>query len=199
MTALGAKVGLSGTNIARRENGRTRVKPNERFKFADAFGLAILDFDEQWRDWQPARSRGGDGIPVINRAPAGLIQNYEEYGIDSGQGYEYIDFGDITDQLAFAIVVVGDSMEPTLRENDTLVLSPIDPYKPHTDRLHNGAIVFVRFTVEFHGGGCTLARFYDESDSRVRLQKDNAKYPPIICNREGIQMMAVAVERRIKL
>lgn len=150
------------------------------------------------RDWIETHSRGTPGIHVINRAPAGQIMDYEEYGIDSGQGYEYLDLGDINDNLAFAVVVVGKSMEPTLRDGDYLVLSPLDPYKPHNDRLGDGAIVFVRFTYE-HSGGCTLARFFDEGDGKIRLQKDNPAYAAINCDREDIQSLAIAVERRVKL
>jgi len=196
---LADKVGLDRTGIARRENGKIRVRGNERPKFAQAFGMTLIEFDEQWRDWIVTRSRGAPGIPVINRAPAGQVIDYEEYGVDSGQGYEYLDLGDINDNLAFAVVVVGDSMEPALSEGDYIVLSPLDPYKPHNDRLKNGAIVFVRFTIEYRESGCTLARFFPGEDGQIRLQKDNPHYPPIICAREDIQSMAIAVERRVKL
>lgn len=195
---LAVKVGLDRTSIARRENGKTRVKGNERPMFAQAFGMTLIQFDEQWRDWIVTRSRGAPGIPVINRAPAGQILDYEEYGIDSGQGYEYLDHGDIDDKLAFAVVVVGDSMEPVLIEGDYVVLSPLDPYKPHNDRLKDGTIVFVRFTYE-HSGGCTIARFFDEGGGKIRFQKENPAYVAINCIREDIQSMAIAVERRVKM
>jgi|GEM_PF-2360133 len=194
---LGQKVDLDGTNIARREMGRTKVKAAERFRFAQAFGMSITEFDEQWRQWIVPRTRGGHGIPVINRAPAGQIVDYEEYGVDSGQGYEYIDFGTITDSHAFAVVVVGDSMQPTLADGDQLVLSPVDPYKADP-RLSNGRIVFIRFTQEY-GGGCTLARFFDDGGGCIRLHKDNPNYRPIECDRTDIQGLAIALERRVRL
>jgi SOS-response transcriptional repressor LexA len=134
---------------------------------------------------------------VINRAPAGQILDYEEWGVDSGQGYEYVDFGTVTDPLAFCVIVVGQSMQPALTDGDQLILSPIDPYKPD-DRLADGKIVFVRFTVE-NSGGCTLARFYQEQAGRIRLHKDNPAYAPIHCQREHIQGIAIAIERRVRL
>ena len=111
-----------------------------------------------------------------NRAPAGQIVDYEEYGVDSGQGYEYVDFGSVTDPLAFCVIIVGHSMQPTLNDGDQLVLSPVDPYKAD-ERLVDGRIVFVRFTRE-HDGGCTVARFFDDGDGRVRLHKDNPTFAP---------------------
>lgn len=195
---LGKRVGLDGTNIARRERGQIRVKPVERPRFADAFGMSLIDFDDQWRNWQLERTRGAHGIPIINRAPAGMIVDYEEHGVDTGQGFEYVDFGDITDPLAFGVIVVGDSMESTLSDGDKVILSPIDPYR-QSDLLANGKIVFVRFGVEFNDGGCTLARFYADEDGQIRLQKDNPDYRPILCGREDVQSVAVAIERRLKL
>lgn len=194
---LGAQVGLNGTNIARREIGTTRVKAGERVKFAKAFGMSLADFDEQWRQWSMPRTKGGDGIPVINRAPAGQIVDYEEWGVDSGQGYEYVDAGSIVDPLAFCVIVVGNSMQPVLQEGDQLILSPVDPYKADA-RLTDGKIVFVRFTVE-RDGGCTLARFYNEAEGRIRLHKDNPSFAPIHCEREDIQSIAIAIERRVRL
>lgn len=194
---LGEKVGLDGTNIARRESGRTRVHPSERPLFAKAFGMTLIQFDEAWRDWSVPRSVGGEGVPIINQAPAGKIIDYEEYGIDSGQGYTYVDRGAVDDAMAFGVIVVGDSMEPRLREGDCLILSPADPYK-RSDQLVDGKIVLVRFTTE-HGGGCTVARYFREGDDQVRLQKDNPRYKPIVCNRAAIQSIAVGVERREKL
>ena len=197
---LAARVGLDRTNIARREGGTTRVKGNERIAFAKAFGISVPEFDEMWRDWTVTRTRGGPGIPIINRAPAGQIADYEEYGVDSGQGMEYVDFGDIRDELAFGVIVVGSSMEPRLREGDYIILSPVDPYRAD-GKLRNGKIVFVRFGPEYRDG-CTLARFFAEEggeEGRIRLQKDNPAYKPIMCRREDIQLVAVALERREKL
>ena len=194
---LGELVGLDHTNIARRESGRTRVKPSERPVFAKAFGLSVVEIDEHWRQWEVTRTQGGNGIPVINRAPAGMIVDYEEYGVDSGQGVEYLDWGSVADRLAFAVIVCGESMEPSLADGDQLVLSPVDPYRAD-GKLEDGKIVFARFTAE-HGGGCTLARFFGEEGGRVLLQKDNPRYKAIRCDREGIELVAVAIERRTKL
>ncbi|MBD3241602.1 MAG: helix-turn-helix domain-containing protein [Chitinivibrionales bacterium] len=194
---LGERVGINGTNIARRETGQTRVRANERFAFAKAFGMTVIEFDEQWREWSVPRTRGAPGIPVINRAPAGEVIDYEEYGVDSGQGFEYVDRGDIQDDLAFAVIVVGESMEPRLKDGDYVILSPCDPYKGD-GKLQPGNIVFVRFS-EDAGGGCTLARFFVEDEGQIRLQKDNPAYAPVVCEREAVQRIAVAVERREKL
>ncbi len=210
---LGERVGLDGTNIARRERGSTKVKPAERQKFARAFGLSLNDFDNAWRVFRTERTQGGRGIPLINKVPAGEVQDYEEYGVDSGQGYEYLDYGDIRDDQAFALEIVGDSMQPRLNEGDRVVFSYCDPYRDD-GKLKPGRIVFVRLAVgealtfqskkkdnemTYQGGGCIVARFYPLDGGQILLRKDNPTWPPILVNREAIQNVAVATERRERL
>lgn len=191
---LGVEVGLSGTEILRRERGETSVKPRERFAFAKAFDMSIIEFDERWRQYSVPHHPEAPGIPLLNRDPAGYVSDYEEPGVDLGRDCAYIDFDDIGEAAAFGVVVVGSSMTPTFHTGDCLILAPVDIHEPD-DKLEPGKIVFLRFSEE-HGGGCTLARLRDAGEDRIRLEKDNPAYAPIICRREGIDAMAVAIERR---
>lgn len=199
---LAERVGLnSQTSIGRKEKGLIRVRPPERKKFAEAFGLSLEEFDAQWRASRIDRTRGGPGIPVINRAPAGQVVDYEEHGLDTGQGLEYLDFGAVEAEHAFAVVVVGDSMEPRLRAGDYLVLVPCDPERPRPDqpRIEDGSIVFVRFGPDAAHEGCALGRFYAQEGGKVRIAKDNPRYEGHLVDRAQIVQLAVAVERREKL
>jgi len=190
-------VGLSPSAINRKESGSIKIKTPERRKFAEAFGLSLDEFDALWRGRQIERTRGGQGIPVINRAPAGVVQDYEEFGVDSGQGYEYIDADSIPAEISldelFAVVVVGDSMSPEIMDGDYAVFQhvPID----RADEIDGGETVFVRFAEEADQPGCTLARIFAE-DGQVRLQKDNPRYRPIIVPRQHIAQVGVLVEFR---
>lgn len=194
---LAEKLGMSYSNLAKKERGEIRVTDEEREQLATIFGLTLEEFDRRWKPPPAGRTRGGPGIPVINRANAGLVIDYEEYGVDSGQGFEYLDWGDLTDRDAFAVIVVGDSMQPILHDGDYLVLVPRDPYEDHRPPVQNGAIVLIRFT-QLAGGGGFLCRWHAERDGRVLLTKDNPKHKPRVCRREDIEQLAVAVERRTK-
>ncbi len=202
---VASALGISQNALSKKESGKTTVTPIERKKIAKFFNLSEAEFEAMWRrslTEDVSRTKGGLGIPVINRAPAGQIVDYEEYGIDSGQGMEYLDWGDVKDDLAFAVIVVGDSMKPNLTEGDRLVLSWCDPYKqrPHVEQPADGKVVFVRFTEESGRSGCTLARMYIENDGqKIRLAKDNVKYPAIVVDREDIAQLAVAIEYRRKM
>lgn len=194
---LAQRINVSGSALARKERGEIRIKPPERKDLAKVFGMSLEDFDQQWRAGRMERTVGGPGIPVINRAPAGQVIDYEEYGVDSGQGMEYLDWGDIRDDLAFAVVVVGDSMEPSLSGGDYLILSSMSLPKPRA-RLEDGSVVFVRFTPESGRRGCTIARWHPQPDGSIILSKDNSRHKPIVCQREDIEQLAVAVEKRSK-
>lgn len=194
---LAERLAISTSTLAKKERGEVSIKPPERQQFAQAFKLTLDEFDEQWRGSRLDRSVGGPGIPVINRAPAGQVIDYEEYGVDSGQGMEYLDWGDIRDDLAFAVIVVGDSMEPSLHEGDYLILSSLSLPRPKV-KLEDGAVVFVRFGPDSGRPGCTIARWYGQSDGSIILRKDNARHPPIVCRRDDLEQLAVAIEKRSK-
>jgi phage repressor protein C with HTH and peptisase S24 domain len=177
----------------------SRIEQGGRaLQFASAFGLEPEQLESQRAAMTRRRTVGGPGIPVINMAPAGNVINYEEYGFDSGQGFQYIDNLGISDSMAFAVIVVGDSMEPGIRDGDYLILSPMDPEEPRPQQaaLKPGNVVYVRFSIEAKHDGCTISRFFPEDEGRIRLQKDNTKYPPILCERDHIQQLAVAVQVR---
>jgi len=191
---MSEKVGISFSTLGKKERGIVSISELEREQLAEFFGLSLEEFDKRWKPPPPGRTRGGPGIPVINRASAGTIVDYEEYGVDSGQGFEYLDWGDVSEVDAFAVIVVGDSMKPMLHEGDYVVLTPRDAYE-ETRPVPNGSIVLIRFTQDAGGGGC-LCRWHLGKGGEITLTKDNPKYPPRTARREDIEQLAVAIERR---
>ena len=193
-------MGVSAPTIAKKENGDLAVKPPERRRFAEVFGLTLDQFDALWRAKEiPQTKDGQNRIPVINRAPAGRVVNYEEWGTDSGQGMEYIDRDQQTQaDLLFAVIVVGDSMMPTLADGDYVIFHPLDRERPRRGepRLDPGRVVFVRFAVDHDGGGCVLARYFPAPDGGLHLVKDNRQYPPTTIIRDKVVNIAVAVQVR---
>lgn len=192
---LASSTEMTIATLSKKERGDLAISPLDRKAFAAAFGLTLEDFDSRWRAWRIERSRGAPGIPVINRAPAGQIVDYEECGPDSGQGYEYLDFGQVDDDLAFAIIVVGDSMAPTIVEGDYVVFSPTGIPRPRV-QLESGKVVFIRFGPDSSRPGCTIGRFQDLGGGKYLITKDNPKHKPIACDREELVQIAVAIERR---
>lgn len=194
---LAAKLDISHSVLAAKERGKVRIKPPERKRIAKALGLTLDAFDDHWRGTRVTVSKLSPGIPVVNRAPAGQVLPFEECFMDSGHGFEFLERGDVGDELAFAVIVTGESMEPGLHDGDYLVFSPLTVPKPRAV-LEAGNVVFVRFTPESGRDGCTIARYQRQPDGRVVLTKDNPKHAPIVCRTEDIQQLAVAIEKRSK-
>lgn len=186
---------LSIQRISDRERGRTPVDPSEDALFAAAFGMTVDKFRSLVvEDAQHDQGVCDRGIPIINSAPAGVAINYEEYGVDSRQGFEYLPRDPETQyQDLFAVIVVGESMSPNLMPGDKVVLHPID--SEATDQMFRDRIVFVRFTQEA-GAGCCLARWVPIDDDKVKLAKDNPKHKSRTFRRDTIERAAVAIQLR---
>lgn len=200
---LAKHVGVAFSTLARKERGEADFTDKElkaMLKYLDA-----SDIYESWskqvsdqahaavRDTKPSK-----GIPVINAAPAGRIEDYETDHYDEYEtAWAYVERGDVKDPKAFAVVVVGDSMEPNLHEGDVLICSPVLEFEE--EKLRDGAAVFVRFSQD-QRGGCLLARLFHEKGGKVRLAKDNPKYKSKVypLDSEHIARIAVAIEKRSK-
>ena len=205
LEALAKELGMDKSNLARKERGDIGMS-REEFRTATKF-LGVPEVFQQWEeanrgevmDLVKTSSRGAGsvkGIPVINAAPAGRIENYETDHYDEYEtAWAYVERGDVKDPMAFAVVVVGDSMEPSLHDGDVLVCSPVMEFQE--ERLTNGSVVFVRFSQE-QRGGCLLARLSHEKGGKVKLSKDNPKYKAktFPLDTDHIARIAVAVEKR---
>jgi phage repressor protein C with HTH and peptisase S24 domain len=63
-------------------------------------------------------------IPLVGLSQAGAEGFFDDAGFPKGQGWDQIAFPDIHDRHAYAVEIVGDSMEPVYREGDIVVVSP---------------------------------------------------------------------------
>ncbi|MFA5422788.1 MAG: XRE family transcriptional regulator [Phycisphaerae bacterium] len=112
----------------------------------------------------------GRFIPIINKVAAGYPRDFDDLDYPVGIADDYVRCPDIHDPNAFAVRVVGDSMEPKYREGDIVVFSP-------AVEVHNGDDCFVRFTSPHE---TTFKRVFFEEDDKVRLQPRNDSYAPTI-------------------
>lgn len=140
-------------------------------------------------------SKGGKGtmsagrlVPIINKVAAGYPTDFNDLDYPVGIADDYVRCPDLHDPNAFAVRVVGDSMEPRFHEGDIVIFSPsLD--------VRNGDDCFVRFTMPHE---TTFKRVFFERDSKVRLQPRNERYSPTIIegNRvDGIYRAVVRYER----
>jgi len=128
-------------------------------------------------------------VPVINKVAAGYPSDFNDLDYPVGVADDYVRCPDLHDPNAFAVRVVGDSMEPRFREGDIVVFSP-------AAEVHNGDDCFVRFAMPHE---TSFKRVFFELDNKVRLQPRNEKYSPIIIDGKRINGLYRAVIKYEKL
>ncbi len=128
-------------------------------------------------------------VPVINKVAAGYPSDFNDLDYPVGIADDYVRCPDMHDPNAFAVRVVGDSMEPKFHEGDIVIFSP-------AAEVHNGDDCFVRFAMPHE---TTFKRVFFESDNKIRLQPRNEKYSPTTIDGKRINGLYRAVVKHEKL
>lgn len=131
----------------------------------------------------------GGLVPVINKVSAGYPADFSDLDYPVGVADDYVRCPDLHDPNAFAVRVVGDSMEPKFYDGDIIVFSPMA-------EVHNGDDCFIRFAMPHE---TTFKRVFFEDDNKIRLQPRNEKYSPTIVDGKRINGLYRAVIKYEKL
>jgi repressor LexA len=131
----------------------------------------------------------GRMVPIINKVAAGYPADFNDLDYPAGIADDYVRCPDLHDTNAFAVRVIGDSMEPKFREGDIVVFSP-------AAEVHTGDDCFIRFATPHE---TTFKRVFFEPNDKVRLQPRNDKYPPMIVDGKRIDGLYRAIIKYEKL
>ena len=134
-------------------------------------------------------------VPIINKVAAGYPREFTDLGYPVGIADDYVSVpAEMADPNAFAVRVVGDSMEPKYREGDVVIFSPAAP-------VHSGDDCFVRFAPGSGPGEdeSTFKRVFFDDPEQVRLQPLNERYAPTTVRPEVIGRVFRAAARYEKL
>ncbi|MHC4551821.1 MAG: helix-turn-helix domain-containing protein [Planctomycetota bacterium] len=140
-----------------------KLKPNK-------VGQVLSQHEMDPQQEENIRQQPGKWVPVINKVPAGYPAEFDDMGYPVGFADDYVRCPDINDPNAFAVRVVGDSMEPKFSEGHIVVFSPAAD-------VQNGDDCFVRLKSPHE---TTFKRVFFEKDDKVRLQPRNDMISPII-------------------
>lgn len=69
-------------------------------------------------------------IPVIGFAQAGRAGYFDDCGYPTGSGWDVIEFPNLGDANAYALKIIGESMEPVYRDGDLIIVSPLSAVRP---------------------------------------------------------------------
>lgn len=158
-------------------------------KKTDSAQLDSLLAETQLDSEQQSSFEAGHLVPIINKVSAGYPVDFDDLDYPVGIADDYVRCPDVHDPNAFAVRVVGDSMEPKFHEGDIVIFSP-------AAEVHNGEDCFVRFATPHE---TTFKRVFFESDNNVRLQPRNEKYSPIIIDGNRINGLYKATIRYERL
>ncbi len=192
--SLAADHGMSPSGLARRSGldptafnkskrisreGKPRWPSVESVaKVLAATGTDIMDFAR----YASGNSVGGNPpprIPLIGFAQAGERGFFDDAGFPAGGGWDEIPSPEVGDPNAYALEVVGDSMEPVFRDGDTVIVSP-------AAGVRRGDRVVVK-TVE---GEVMVKQLQRQSARRVELQSLNPAHADRSLPIEQIAWMA---------
>jgi phage repressor protein C with HTH and peptisase S24 domain len=122
-------------------------------------------------------------IPVINRVAAGYPVDFDDLEYPAGFADDYVRCPDIDDPHAFAVRVIGDSMEPKFTEGDIVIFSP-------AAEVRSGDDCFIRLSTPHE---TTFKKVFFEPQNKVRLQPRNENYAPLIVEGSRINGLYRAV------
>ncbi len=91
-------------------------------KILRATGANLLEFVTYVNDGEGAGVYRN--IPLIGFAQAGAQGFFDDAGYPAGGGWDEIPFPGLGDPQAYALEILGDSMEPVYRDGDTVIVSP---------------------------------------------------------------------------
>src|SRR3954466_11431864 len=179
MDRLAARSGLSPSGLAKASgldpttfNKSKRITPEGRprwpstesvAKSLDATGTTVDTFVSLITD------RGGastQAVPLIGLAEAGAGGYFDDGGFPVGKGWDEIAFPAVNDEHASALEISGDSMEPTYRDGDVIIVSPAAPVR-RGDRV----------VVKSKNGEVMVKELKRQTAKQVELKSLNADHP----------------------
>lgn len=172
---LANKLGTSRVTITRYETGTRKTNQDVLFKLADVFNVSINEFFPNQGNPSNLVSIDQLGMHPVKIPIVGTIACGSPILADQNViGYTTELFNEVPEGTLFALKCQGDSMEPKIPDNATVIVR-VQP-TVEDDEI---AAVLVDDNEE-----ATLKRI-KHIGNQVMLMPENQKYDPIILNREN--------------
>ncbi len=138
---LAIRAGLSPSGLAKRAgldpttfNKSKRITPDGRERWPStesvakalaATGVTIDSFVQYIEN----SARAVQAVPLLGFAEAGSGGYFDDGGFPVGKGWDEVGLPSVNDEHAYALEISGDSMKPTYRDGDVIVVSPGAPIR----------------------------------------------------------------------
>jgi SOS-response transcriptional repressor LexA len=121
--ALGYPEDNAQSRVSRYETGNRSPSKQTLQKMAHVLHITVEQLTSRFRNVEPAVLRAGRSVPLISWVQAGHWHEPEDH-FRPGEGEGEPVPSSTKDENAFALRVVGNSMEPEFREGDIIIVSP---------------------------------------------------------------------------
>ena len=166
-SGLAKKSGLDPTTFNKSKritpDGRARWPSTESIaKALSATGASVESFVSLIGESNGA----AQAVPLIGFAEAGSGGFFDDGGFPVGKGWDEIAFPAVTDEHAYALEISGESMQPTYRDGDVIIVSPAAPVR-RGDRV----------VVKTKNGEVMVKELKRQTAKQVELKSLNADHP----------------------
>ncbi len=129
-SALAKRAGLDPTTFNKSKrvtsDGRERWPSTELVaKALAATGVSIDSFVQ----FIESSAHAVQSVPLLGFAEAGSGGYFDDGGFPVGKGWDEVGLPSVNDEHAYALEISGDSMKPTYRDGDVIVVSPGAPIR----------------------------------------------------------------------
>jgi phage repressor protein C with HTH and peptisase S24 domain len=129
-SGLAKKSGLDPTTFNKSKrvtgDGRERWPSTESVSKALTATNVGIDTFVQFID---DSARAVQSVPLLGFAEAGAGGYFDDGGFPVGKGWDAVGLPAVNDAHAYALEISGDSMKPTYRDGDVIVVSPATPIR----------------------------------------------------------------------
>jgi phage repressor protein C with HTH and peptisase S24 domain len=191
---LAARAKLSPSGLAKRSgldpttfNKSKRITPDGRARWPStesiAKALSATSVSVESFVSLIGESNGAaQAIPLIGLAEAGASGYFDDAGFPLGKGWDEIAFPGVTDERAYALEISGDSMLPTYRDGDVIIVSPAAPVR-RGDRV----------VVKTRSGEIMVKELKRQTAKQIELKSLNADHPERTLALEDVVWLARVV------
>src|SRR5438477_580463 len=124
-------------------------------------------------------ARGSQSVPLLGLAQAGNSGHFDDSGFPAGKGWDEVALPSASDEHAFALEISDDSMKPTFRDGDIIVVSPGTPIR-RGDRV----------VVKTSGGEVMVKELKRRTTKTLELQSLNPAHVDRTLNADDVEWIA---------
>jgi len=157
-------------------DGRERWPSTESLSKALAASNASMETFVQLLGDGP---RAGQSVPLLGFAQAGAGGYFDDSGFPAGKGWDEVALPSPHDEHAYALEISGDSMKPTYRDGDVIVVSPGTPIR-RGDRV----------VVKTSGGEVMVKELKRRTTKTLELQSLNPAHVDRTLNADDVEWIA---------